>query len=128
TASLNPFVMHQTFRQIRGAPLEDQLKALRDPEFRAALLAEEPVYPAGEIIEMLCVGYHKMFALGEVPNYEPAPEASVKAIAEASGKNPREVILDMMLERDGKALLYFPLMNYTSGSLDNVEKMLKHPN
>jgi len=128
TASLNPFVMHETFRSIWGAPLETQVKALKDPEFRARLLAEEPTYPAGEIIEMICVGYHKMFALGETPDYEPAPEKSVKAIAEASGKNPREVLLDMMLERDGKALIYFPLMNYTSGSLDNVEKMLKHPN
>jgi len=128
TASLNPFVMHETFRSIWGAPLEIQVKALKDPEFRARLLAEEPTYPAGEIIEMICVGYHKMFALGETPDYEPAPEQSVKAIAEASGKSPREVLLDMMLERDGKALIYFPLMNYTSGSLDNVEKMLKHPN
>lgn len=128
TASLNPFVMHQTFRQIWGAPLEQQVKALRDPEFRAQLLAEEPAYPAGEIIEMLCVGYHKMFALGEVPNYEPAPEESVKARAAQAGKHPREILLDMMLERDGKALVYFPLMNYHCGSLDDVQKMLTHPN
>ncbi|HEX7775427.1 MAG TPA: amidohydrolase family protein [Parvibaculum sp.] len=128
TASLNPFVMHQTFRQIWGAPLEEQLKALRDPEFRAKLLAEEPAYPAGEIIEMICTAYHKMFALGEIPNYEPAPEESVKARAERAGKNPREVVLDLMLERDGKALLYFPLMNYHCGSLADVETMLTHPN
>ncbi|MEN6542024.1 amidohydrolase family protein [Parvibaculum sp.] len=128
TASLNPFVMHQTFRQIWGAPLETQVKALNDPEFRAKLLAEEPEYPAGEIIEMICTAYHKMFALGEVPNYEPAPEESVKARAERSGKNPREIVLDLMLEQGGKALIYFPLMNYYSGSLSDVETMLTHPN
>lgn len=128
TASLNPFVMHQTFRQIWGAPLETQVKALQDPEFRAQLLAEEPQYPAGEIIEMICTAYHKMFALGETPNYEPAPEESVKARAERSGKNPREVVLDLMLEQDGRALIYFPLMNYYSGSLADVETMLTHPN
>ena len=128
TASLNPFIMHQTFRQIWGAPLDQQLKALRDPEFRAKLLAEEPDYPAGEIIEMICTAYHKMFSLGETPNYEPAPEESAKAVAERTGKNPREVVLDWMLERDGRALLYFPLMNYTHGSLSDVETMLTHPN
>ncbi len=128
TASLNPFVMHQTFRQIWGAPLETQVKALNDPEFRAKLLAEEPEYPAGEIIEMICTAYHKMFALGEVPNYEPSPEESVKARAERSGKNPREIVLDLMLEQGGKALIYFPLMNYYSGSLSDVETMLTHPN
>jgi N-acyl-D-aspartate/D-glutamate deacylase len=128
TSSLNPFVMHQTFRQIWSAPLEVQVERLRDPEFRARLLAEKPDYPAGEIIEMLCTAYHKMFPLGDIPNYEPAPEESVKARAEATGKDPREIILDMLLERDGKALIYFPLMNYHCGSLDDVRKMLTHPN
>lgn len=128
TSSLNPFALHQTFRQIFHAPLEEQVAALRDPDFRARLLAEEPDYPKGEIIEMLCTHYHKMFALGETPNYEPAAEESVKARAERAGKNPREIILDLMLERDGTALLYFPLMNYTCGSLNDVETMLTHPN
>jgi len=38
------------------------------------------------------------------------------------------VLLDWMMERDGKALLYFPLMNYHCGSLADVETMLTHPN
>ena len=128
TSSLNPFILHQTFREIWHLPHEQKVKELRDPAFRARLLAEEPSYPEGEIITMLCTAYQKMFPLGETPDYEPAPEASVAAKAEASGKAPREVLLDMMLERDGHALLYFPLMNYTGGSLDDVRTMLTHPN
>jgi N-acyl-D-aspartate/D-glutamate deacylase len=126
SSSLNPFLMHQTFREIWGAPLEKQVEALRDPAFRARLLAEEPDYPAGEIVTMLCTAYHKMYELGDPPNYEPSPEDSVGAMAERAGKPPREVLLDLMLKRDGHALLYFPLMNYTGGSLDDVYKMMTH--
>ena len=52
----------------------------------------------------------------------------MKALAERSGKNPREILLDLMLEREGNALIYFPLMNYYCGSLADVETMLTHPN
>lgn len=128
TSSLSPFLMHQTFREIWTLPHKEKVAALKDPAFRERLLAEEPDYPAGEIITMLCTSYHKMFPLGDPPNYEPAPEDSVAARAEAAGKSPREIIIDLMLEQDGHALLYFPLMNYTAGSLDDVHTMLTHPN
>jgi len=38
------------------------------------------------------------------------------------------MVLDWMLKRDGHALLYFPLMNYMGGSLDDVHTMMTHPN
>lgn len=128
TSTLNPFILHQTYRQIAHLPLEQQVKELSDPEFRKKLLAEEPVYPEGQIITMLCTSFHKMFELGEVPNYEPATEDSAGMVAERDGRSPREVLLDWMLKRDGHALLYFPLMNYMNGSLDDVRTMMTHPN
>jgi len=128
TSTLNPFLLHQTFREIAHLPLEQQVKELNDPTFRAKLLAEEPDYPEGQIITMLCTAYHKMFELGDPPNYEPAPEDSAGAVAETNGTTPREQVLDWMLKRDGNALLYFPLMNYMGGSLDDVHTMMTHPN
>jgi N-acyl-D-aspartate/D-glutamate deacylase len=37
------------------------------------------------------------------------------------------LLFDAMLERDGKALIYFPVYNYTDMNLDNVYTMLTHP-
>ncbi len=128
SSTLNPFLLHPTFQEIAQLPLEAQVEKLQDPAFRARLLAEEPDYPEGQIITMLCTAYHKMFRLGDPPNYEPDPVDSAGAVAERASKEPREIVLDWMLERNGHALLYFPLMNYGGGSLDDVRTMMTHPN
>ncbi|MBO6627432.1 MAG: amidohydrolase family protein [Alphaproteobacteria bacterium] len=128
TSTLNPFILHKTYREISHLPTDVQVKELKDPAFRARLLAEEPDYPANQIITMLCTGYHKMFELGDTPNYEPDPNDSAQSVGEKTGRHPREILLDWMLKRNGEALLYFPLMNYLAGSLDDVHTMMTHPN
>ena len=40
---------------------------------------------------------------------------------------PLELVYDTMLKNDGKALIYFPIYNYTEFSYDNVHTMLEHP-
>ena len=70
---------------------------------------------------------HKLFPLGDPPDYEPAPERSVTALAAAQGRTTDEVLYDLMLGRDGKELLYLPLLDYAACNLDAVREMLVHP-
>ena len=128
TASLNPFLLYKTWHEIMPRTLDAQVAALRDPDFRARLLAEKVEFKEGEISTQLFSWFHKMFKLGSPPNYEPSPDDSVEAHAKREGRDPREVLLDWMAEDDGKALIYYPLMNYLPGDLSYVEEMLKHPN
>lgn len=126
--TLNPFLMHETFRPLRNAPLEEKVRALRDPAFREKLLAEKVEFdPQNNIGHFLLSGFHKMFPLGDPPNYEPDPDTSVAAQAAREGRQPEAVVLDMLLEKDGHNLLYFPIMNYTNGNLDDVQQMMTHP-
>lgn len=128
TVSLNPFLMHETFKPLRNAPLEEKVRALRDPAFREKLLAEQVDFdPQNHIGHFLLSAFHKMFPLGDPPNYEPDPGTSVAAQAEREGRRPEEVVLDLLLEKDGRNLLYFPIMNYTRGNLDDVRSMMTHP-
>ncbi|MFT4824974.1 MAG: N-acyl-D-aspartate/D-glutamate deacylase [Halioglobus sp.] len=127
TATLNPFLFHPSFREIAKLPLEEQVARLRDPAVRAQLLSEQPHDVGVPLVMEIVTGYHKMFRLGEPANYEPAPEDSFAAQGEASDRHPLEVALDLMLEKDGRALIYHPLFNYLHGNLDFVEEMLMHP-
>jgi N-acyl-D-aspartate/D-glutamate deacylase len=69
----------------------------------------------------------RLFRLGENPNYEPNVTESFAAEAMRREVSVLRVIYDAMLEDDGKALLYFPVYNYSGMNLDTVREMITHP-
>ena len=69
-----------------------------------------------------------MFPLEAPVNYEPAPEDSVAARAAHAGIAPAAMAYDMMMERDGRAILYRPIINYADGDLSAVGEMMRDPN
>jgi N-acyl-D-amino-acid deacylase len=125
-SSFHPFSTHKSYAEIAMLPLAERVRRMRDPAFRARILAETPEH-ALPVAQFIAASFHKLFPLGDPPDYEPAPETSVKAIAEREGKSPQEVAYDLLLARDGKELLYFPLLGYTHGNFDALYTMLMHP-
>jgi N-acyl-D-aspartate/D-glutamate deacylase len=126
-STFHPFSDHPTYREeLSRLPLAERVRRMRDPAVRARLLSEQPsaLIPIGAYIAQ---SFHKLFPLGDPPDYEPAPEKSVKAMAEREGRPPHEVAYDLLLERDGKELLYFPLLNYADGDFAPIREMLLHP-
>jgi N-acyl-D-aspartate/D-glutamate deacylase len=79
------------------------------------------------VVGLIENGLHKIFPLGDPPNYEPPPETSIKAMAERLGRDPFEVLYDAMLELDGRQLLMLTLLGYSDGDLEAVRAMLEHP-
>jgi len=72
-------------------------------------------------------GMHKIFPLGDPPDYEPPPERSVAAIASREGRAEEDVLYDLMLEQDGKSLLMVALVGYADQDLEAIRAMLAHP-
>jgi N-acyl-D-aspartate/D-glutamate deacylase len=105
----NPFVLSRLFRSSPD---------LHAPDVRRRILAE--VAERGGLRAPL----DQIFELGDPPQYEPPPSDSVAAIAQREGRDPAEVLYDIMLT--GPA--YMPVFNYHSGNLDVVHEMLSHPN
>lgn len=122
--SMNPFTGRPTWDAIAHLPLEEKLKELRNPEFRAKLIAEKnPRKKLAERVER----WERIFPLGTPPDYEPTPDKSIAAMAEREGRKPEEVAFDLLLENDGRTILYRPLSNYAYGTLDTVQEMITHP-
>ncbi|TKC98548.1 N-acyl-D-amino-acid deacylase family protein [Polyangium fumosum] len=137
TATFHPFMGFPSYREIASLPLDARVAQMRDPSFRARLLSEKSGKVAGDgsplppladffLANPLLVAM-RLFRLGEAPNYEPSGLTSLAGDASRGGLPLLSVIYDAMLEQDGRALLYFPLYNYTEMNLDVVRRMLLHP-
>jgi N-acyl-D-amino-acid deacylase len=122
----HPFRERASYEALMELPFEERIEQLRKPEVRAQILSEEAHYddPMGAYVMS---SFNKLFPMGTVPNYEPAPEESIAAIAEREGRTPAEVLYDCMLADDGRELLLFPLLNYSDGIADPIYEMLHHP-
>ena len=115
--SYHPFSLNPSYKAIEHLPLADKVKAMRDPDLRAKLLAEEPEDP-NPFFLWVVKQTHLLFPLGDPPNYNPAPEDSIKARAALLGIGERELIYDELLRQNGRAILYCPMGNTAGGRFD----------
>jgi len=125
----NPFSTYPTYREISNLTFSERIARLRDPDFRARLLADEP--DSGRAPGLSPArAWERIYPMGlDSPDYEPTPATSIAAIAEARGADPRAVALDHMLdggEGGGRGMLYLPLLNYAQDNLDPAYQMLQH--
>jgi N-acyl-D-aspartate/D-glutamate deacylase len=123
--SLHPFVGCPSYRAIADKPLAERVRIMRDPDVRERILSEQPV-SRRPLVHYIAKSYHKLFRLGDPPDYEPDPSTSIAAQAQRVGIRPQEMTYDLLLENSGRELLYFPLLNYTEFSLDNARTMMTH--
>ncbi|MFN3958300.1 MAG: N-acyl-D-amino-acid deacylase family protein [Parvularculaceae bacterium] len=136
--TMHPLMAQPLYQTIKDKPLEERVRLMRDPDFKRRCLAEAPLKLAGPgssvppIVDALIAGLglvaNKFYRLGETPDYDQGAEGSLGAEARRDGVSVMEKLYDVLLERDGKQLIYFPIYNYTEFSYDNVHKMLTHPN
>jgi N-acyl-D-amino-acid deacylase len=125
-SSFHPFSTYPSYAEIAALPLAERVRRMRDPALRARILGESPNHSM-PVAVYIAASFHKLFPLGDPPDYEPGPEKSVQAMAAREGRSPQEIAYDLMLARDGKELLYFPLLGYTHGNFDDMRTMLMHP-
>ncbi len=135
-STIHPFVGCASWASIADLPHADKIAHLRNPEFRARLISEAPkdLGPTGNFVTR---SFHKLFLLGDPPEYEPDPSTSVAAQSQRTGKPAAEIAYDLMMGagagHDGQsgtpasALLYFPIFNYSNSNLDHLVTQMKSP-
>ena len=108
----------------KGLAHGELLAALRTDSVRRAILEW---VPDAETADRLDQAYASTYLLGDPPDYEPAPDCSLAARAEAAHRHPLEMAYDALVAGDGKGLFYVPILNYSDGDLEPAREMLLHP-
>ena len=139
--TLNLLDAYPSYRAIAHLPVVERAIALRNPDLRQKILNEAPLNlsVAGSsvppLVDYVIKNFEQvafmLFALlpdaGGSMDYEPLPSSSFGAQAKAKGVSARELMYDHLAGGDGTNLVYFPIFNYLTGSLDRVRDMLIHP-
>jgi N-acyl-D-amino-acid deacylase len=129
--SWNPFITCPSFTPIAELPFDRRIAALRDPDLRATLIAEDPVRdgkPGMFDTVSLTRTWDHLFALGDPPNYEPDPETSLAARAARMGIAPAELAYDLLMEDEGRSILFLAAQDYEYGDLEVCRALIEDPN
>ncbi len=126
-ASFNPFTTHTTFAEIRDKPLAEKVAAMRDPAFRARMLAETGERIRNNRLAQGIANFERIFPLGDPPDYEPAKETALAFAAARRGHTAAELAYDLLLEDEGRNFLFMPFANYAEYNLDACHDMIAHP-
>lgn len=138
-STFHPMMAFPSYIAIKDKTLAEKVEIMRDPAYKAQMLSEKPVQLSGPgssispVTDLLIASFEqvaeKHFRLDEggVVNYEPTAENSLAAHARRDGVSVWEKAYDMLLEDDGKSLIYYPVYNYTEGNYNNVLTMMRHP-
>ncbi len=119
-----PFDGYPVWKEMRQGTLAEQEAALRDPEMRARLVAaangDNPDKRKAAGPEIRRMDYTSVTVMDSIEG----PNKSIAELAEESGKDPVDVIIDIALEKNMKAFFRQPLINEDQ---DHVLEMMKHP-
>ncbi|MCZ4342865.1 amidohydrolase family protein [Sphingomonadaceae bacterium G21617-S1] len=125
--STHPFCLNPSYRPIANLPLAEKVRIMRDPDFRARLITEEPDDPNPTAVQF-ATAPRQYFELGDPPVYSQPPENSVAAKAEALGISLREALYDALMAQDGKAVLYAPSSNNVPVTIAEARPMFEREN
>ena len=112
------------YDEIAHLPLDARVKEMQKPERKAAILAD-PADDNG--FGSVWMQYHQLFPLGSPMNYEPSQEDSIEALATREGRDPADLLYDVMLQDEGRSTLLVPVLNYSYRSCDPIYEMMHHP-
>jgi N-acyl-D-amino-acid deacylase len=121
--TMHPFTMCPSYAAIADLPLAERVARMRDPDLRARLVSEEPGDPSHPLVGFVR-NFDGMYAAGDPIDYEPEPENAIAARAARQGITAAEFAYDLLLERDGQAMIYLPFTNYAEGNLDVVGELM----
>ena len=127
-STFHPFIYHPSYQASCAAlPLAERVARMRDPAFRARILAESPAtdlpivaYIAAQLSQALPARRPARLRA------RPASRASRRSRSARAGSRRRSPTT-CCSRATASELLYFPLLGYADGNFDALRTMLLHP-
>ncbi len=124
--TLNPFCTTETYKALAHLTLDKRLAELRRPEIHARIIEEATDPNPTNLLATFVRDFERIYPLTDPLDYEPPPEKSIAAEARRRGISPEALAYDLLLENDGRTLLFVATVNYVDKSLDATLEMLRH--
>src|SRR5262245_2713892 len=125
-ASRHPFLPPSVWHTLQGLDHDTRVaRLLNDCDLRRRLVEDRPDDEHTRGMSMIL---ERTFELSEPPNYEPEFANSIANRARATGQDPFELALELLLKKDGTTLLLHTFENYSAGDLGVVYQMLINRN
>jgi N-acyl-D-aspartate/D-glutamate deacylase len=127
--SYHPFMAKPSYLALAHLPAAERAKALRDPAVKARILEETNVPPAlpgsmEALIPNVPFPMHQTFPLGTDSSYEPLPEESFQALAQAQGlTDGRSALYDHLVGGDGSDFAVAFFTGYSAYTLDGLRDL-----
>ncbi|MDE0690976.1 MAG: amidohydrolase family protein [Gammaproteobacteria bacterium] len=116
-SALKTNIFFPAWAKLRELDVDRRLDAIRDPAFRAELVAAAKADPASDAF---AAGL-RWVGDGDRPIYTKPAEDNLAALAAAAGEHPAEAWLRLVLESDGSAVFHRPFFNM---NFDAVEALM----
>lgn len=125
--SFHPLAFHPAWQEIAHLSNSARVDALRSTEMRTKF--KEVPRDGGFFESVVLSRLWKMFPVSSADiDYEPDPKRdSVEAVAAQRRVDPMDLIIDQLLSREGRGMLYMPFFNYSYGDLSMTHELLLHP-
>ena len=126
------FIAKPTYQSIAHLPRAERARKMADPAIKAAILSEPDIKHGLEHpLQMFWLTIRKTpwFTFpyeGKSTDYEPYPENSIKARAEARGVSPEEEFYDLLIADEGDGILIW-FTDYHEETFRLKEKQFNNP-
>ena len=122
--SLQPLLASATYRGLASLSLGERVAALRQADVRSRILADLAGQDPGTALLQL---YPYTYAMADPLRYDFTPEQSIAAIARRAGRSQEDVAYDVLLEGDGRGVIWAPGANFDQPDFAATREMLVHP-
>jgi N-acyl-D-amino-acid deacylase len=106
--------------------LTEKVRAMRDPALRQRLLAEQPEDTNAVSVHTVN-NFVRASVMNEFYDYQPDVSSQIGNLAQRRGMTPHEYVYDLLLENEGRTILFYPAANYVDNNLDAAREMVNHP-